>query len=100
MPSSPMLKTPARSHTAPPSPASRIGVTKRGIEARKDVSRKRSSPIATLAGTARRGEQRARNTAGDEQDDDRLHDQRDFLGHAGGALHARRARLDGGKEEA
>jgi hypothetical protein len=44
MPSRPMLKTPARSQTAPPSAASRIGVSARSADMRRSESRNITRP--------------------------------------------------------
>src|SRR5215472_14196652 len=99
MPSRPMLKTPARSQIAPPSAASSSGVTKRGTEARKDgSSRKSSIAVASLVLGWRH--QRDRDAACDKQDDHRLHDQRDLLRHLRSAFHAGGAGLKCREEEA
>src|SRR5690349_15737426 len=100
MPSRAILKTPARSQMAPPSEASRIGVTKRGMEARKDASKNTSRAIVGPPLPALRRQDRAGHPAGDEEDDHSLHDQRDFVRHAGRALHSCRAGLDCREEEA
>src|SRR5690606_22973109 len=95
-PSSAMLKIPARSQTAPPRAASRIGATKRGMEAAKEGSKSRSNIAASARLAARRRQERAGDAACDEQDDEGLHHQCDLLGHAGRTLHACGTCLDRG----